>query len=76
VTRSEIAAEMIGANGTPNRSGNGCAHCFGRDHFRGVFTEPGAGSDLGSLQTRAVAIDGGYSITGNRPGSRTQRAPI
>jgi (2S)-methylsuccinyl-CoA dehydrogenase len=67
VTRSEIAAEMIGANGTPDQKREWLPRiASGETLPAAVFTEPGAGSDLGSLQTRAVAIDGGYSVTGNK----------
>jgi alkylation response protein AidB-like acyl-CoA dehydrogenase len=31
-----------------------------------LFSEPDAGSDLASLTTKAVAVDGGYSVTGRK----------
>ncbi|MGA7711040.1 MAG: acyl-CoA dehydrogenase family protein [Rhizomicrobium sp.] len=66
-TRSEIAAELILSGGTKDQ----------RDHWlplivsgeklpAAVFTEPEAGSDLGSLRTRAVRDGNVYRITGNK----------
>ena len=66
-TRSEIAAELILSHGTTEQ----------KEHYlpriaRGeciptaVFTEPNTGSDLASLQTRAVASEDGYIINGNK----------
>ena len=67
VTRSEIAAEMIVANGTAGQQSQWLSRiASGETLPAAVFTEPGAGSDLGSLQTRASAIDDGYSLTGSK----------
>jgi len=71
-TRSEIAAELIGRSGTETQKRRwlpGIAS--GALQVTAVFTEPGVGSDLGAIATRAVkakGADGGdvYRITGNK----------
>lgn len=40
-----------------------------------LFSEPGAGSDLAGLTTRAVRVDGGGWSTGRRCGPRTHSSP-
>jgi (2S)-methylsuccinyl-CoA dehydrogenase len=66
-TRSEIAAELILSGGTKEQ----------RDHWlpliasgaklpTAVFTEPNTGSDLGSLQTRALREGDVYKVFGNK----------
>jgi len=54
-TRSEIAAELILAHGTPQQKERFLPGITsGKTIPTAVFTEPEAGSDLGSLRTRAV----------------------
>ena len=66
-TRSEIAAELILAGGTDAQK-----HTYLPQLSSGamlptaVFTEPNTGSDLASLQTRAVLEDGDWKIYGNK----------
>jgi (2S)-methylsuccinyl-CoA dehydrogenase len=66
-TRSEIAAELILNGGTEAQK----AHWLpllasGAILPTAVFTEPGTGSDLGSLRTRAVQDGPNWQITGNK----------
>jgi (2S)-methylsuccinyl-CoA dehydrogenase len=65
-TRSEIAGELIGANGTEAQKARWLpAIAAGRVLPTAVFTEPDVGSDLASLKTRAVhGPDGGWRISG------------
>ena len=40
-----------------------------RGDLRQLFSEPGAGSDLASLTTKATKVDGGWRITGQKIGT-------
>ncbi len=66
-TRAEIAGELIALAGTNAQKETwlpGIA--AGTILPTAVFTEPGTGSDLGSLKTRAVKDGTVYRITGNK----------
>ena len=64
-TRSEIAAELILAHGTQDQKNRFLpAIASGAIIPTAVFTEPGSGSDLGSLRTRADRHGDVWKITG------------
>lgn len=66
-TRSEIAAELIICGGTDEQKAHWLPRISSGEILpTAVFTEPNTGSDLGSLRTRAVEGDDGWTVTGNK----------
>ena len=66
-TRSEIAAELIRLGGTEAQKQKWLPRLASGEILpTAVFTEPGTGSDLGSLRTRAVRDGNSYRITGSK----------
>jgi len=66
-TRSEIAAELIRIGGTPQQREYWLPKIASGEILpTAVFTEPGTGSDLGSLRTRAIRDGDVYRVTGNK----------
>jgi (2S)-methylsuccinyl-CoA dehydrogenase len=64
-TRAEIASELIRTGGTDEQRAHHLpAIATGRTLPTAVFTEPGAGSDLASIRTRAVRDGDKYRIYG------------
>ena len=64
-TRSEIAAELIGQAGTPAQKARYLPKIASGEILpTAVFTEPNTGSDLASLQTRAVRDGEQYRVHG------------
>ena len=66
-TRSEIAAELIRHGGTDAQKEHYLPMIASGEILpTAVFTEPGTGSDLASLKTRAVREGDSYKLTGNK----------
>ncbi|HEX6113707.1 MAG TPA: acyl-CoA dehydrogenase family protein [Geminicoccaceae bacterium] len=66
-TRSEIAAELIRLAGTDAQRAHYLPRIASGEIIpTAVFTEPNTGSDLASLQTRAVADGDRYLLTGSK----------
>ncbi|MEO1265171.1 MAG: acyl-CoA dehydrogenase family protein, partial [Pseudomonadota bacterium] len=66
-TRSEIAGELILANGTPEQKERFLPGIAAAEILpTAVFTEPNTGSDLASLKTRAERDGDVYRIYGNK----------
>jgi (2S)-methylsuccinyl-CoA dehydrogenase len=66
-TRSEIAAELVLANGTEAQKRHWLPKIASGEIIpTAVFTEPGAGSDMASVRTRAVREGDAYKIYGNK----------
>jgi len=67
-TRSEIAAELILGGGTAEQKAHWLPRIASGEVLpTAVFTEPDAGSDLGSLKTRATPqADGTWRVDGNK----------
>jgi (2S)-methylsuccinyl-CoA dehydrogenase len=66
-TRSEIAAELIRLAGTDAQKAEYLPRIASGEILpTAVFTEPNTGSDLASLQTRAVRDGDDYRVTGSK----------
>jgi (2S)-methylsuccinyl-CoA dehydrogenase len=66
-TRSEIAAELIRLGGTTAQKEKWLPLIASGEILpTAVFTEPGTGSDLGALKTRATRDGDVYRVTGNK----------
>ena len=66
-TRSEIAAELIRLGGTPEQQARYLPKIASGEILpTAVFTEPNTGSDLASLQMRAVLQGGTYQVQGSK----------
>jgi (2S)-methylsuccinyl-CoA dehydrogenase len=66
-TRSEIAGELILNGGTPEQKAHYLPRIASGEIIpTAVFTEPNTGSDLASLETRAVKEAGVYKVHGQK----------
>ena len=61
------ALPTIMAHGTPEQTERWVGPTLRGEYiWCQLFSEPGAGSDLAALSTRAVRVDGGWSLTGQK----------
>jgi len=61
------AAPTIAAHGTPSQQERWVRPTLlGAITWCQLFSEPGAGSDLAGLRTRATKVEGGWSVTGQK----------
>ena len=66
-TRSEIAAELVLGNGTESQKRQWLPKIASGEIIpTAVFTEPGAGSDMAAVRTRAVRDGNVYKVSGNK----------
>ena len=66
-----IGINLVGptlmAHGTKDQQARYLPHILSAEHlWCQLFSEPDAGSDLASLSTKAVRVDGGYRVTGRK----------
>lgn len=64
---SNLCVNQIFRNGTQAQKEKYLPKLISGDHVGALaMSEPGAGSDVVSMQLRAKKVDGGYSLTGNK----------
>jgi alkylation response protein AidB-like acyl-CoA dehydrogenase len=63
----EMTGPVVMRHGTPDQQERWLPHILtGDERWCQGFSEPEAGSDLASLKTRAVKVDGGWRVTGQK----------
>jgi alkylation response protein AidB-like acyl-CoA dehydrogenase len=62
-----LAGPTLLAHGTPEQKARWLPHILDASViFCQLFSEPGAGSDLASVKTRATRVEGGWSLSGQK----------